>query len=207
MYAYSANRTFSAFGPLSPGTVSNSTLSLSWSDLWPSPWMAVWWTKTSALPSLGLMNPNPFVSLNHFTTPCITTASFNSAQRFHVELETNGMAQGRLDVLSVCASTGSFGDEPIQVNPESRHFPSAVSEAAILPNLCPISRPSEHSCSGRDSQFLHAPVTLIRVSTKDAAHESTRCGQRTAATNLASSQPLNTSQFIKSTRSHSRRAC
>lgn len=111
------------------------------------------------------------------------------------------MAQERLDVLSACASTGSFGDEPIQVNPESRLFPSAVSEAAILPNLCPISRPSEHSCSGRDIQLLHAPATLIHVATKDAAHESTRCRQRPAATNLACSQPSSSTQFIRSTRS------
>jgi hypothetical protein len=36
---------------------------------YPSPWIALKCTKTSALPSSGVMNPKPFSALNHFTVP------------------------------------------------------------------------------------------------------------------------------------------
>ena len=35
----------------------------------PSAWMAVWWTKTSSVPSSGTMNPKPFLTSNHLTVP------------------------------------------------------------------------------------------------------------------------------------------
>src|SRR5947209_12767121 len=36
--------------------------------------MAEKWTKTSALPSDGAMNPNPLSALNHLTVPCAILA-------------------------------------------------------------------------------------------------------------------------------------
>src|SRR5229473_2758336 len=38
--------------------------------------MAVWWTNTSLPPPSGVMKPNPFESLNHFTLPVAIRASF-----------------------------------------------------------------------------------------------------------------------------------
>src|SRR4051794_28193420 len=37
--------------------------------------MAEKWTKTSALPSSGVMKPKPFSPLNHFTVPCAMSLS------------------------------------------------------------------------------------------------------------------------------------
>ncbi len=63
--------TFSAAGPFSPSTRSNSTRSPSDRDLNPSCWIALWWTKQSFEPSSGVMKPNPLASLNHFTVPVV----------------------------------------------------------------------------------------------------------------------------------------
>src|SRR6056297_3602048 len=63
--------TFSAAGPLAPSTMSNSTSAPSASVRKPSAWIAEWWTKQSLLPSAGVMKPNPFWSLNHFTVPLV----------------------------------------------------------------------------------------------------------------------------------------
>jgi hypothetical protein len=65
---YSAE-TFAACKPLGPFVTSNSTACPSFRDLYPSPWMAEKWTKTSS-PDWRWMNPNPFAALNHFTVPC-----------------------------------------------------------------------------------------------------------------------------------------
>src|SRR6266852_3851928 len=74
-----------AWGPFGPSSVSNSTFAPSGSDLNPSPPTALKWTKTSLLPSAGVMNPKPFESLNHFTVPVaieITPPSaFKNGQR------------------------------------------------------------------------------------------------------------------------------
>ncbi len=64
-------RTFSAAGPLSPWTVSNSTFWPSFNVLNPSIAMDEWWTKRSLEPSSGVMKPKPLLSLNHFTVPCV----------------------------------------------------------------------------------------------------------------------------------------
>src|SRR5436305_2274055 len=63
--------TLLAAGPFWPETRSYSTRSPSASDLKPLPWIAEWWTKQSFEPSSGVMNPNPLLSLNHFTFPVI----------------------------------------------------------------------------------------------------------------------------------------
>src|SRR6185436_17815565 len=63
--------TFAAAGPFLPGTMSNSTRSPSARLLKPLPWISEWWTKQSALPSSGVMKPNPLLSLNHFTRPVL----------------------------------------------------------------------------------------------------------------------------------------
>src|SRR3954454_3319396 len=62
-------RTLLACGPFCPWLVSNSTWSPSLSDLKPDASMALKWTKTSLLPSSGVIKPKPFASLNHFTVP------------------------------------------------------------------------------------------------------------------------------------------
>src|ERR1700742_897993 len=62
-------RTPWACGPLGPCSTSNSTLAPSVSDLKPSLVTELKWTNTSLLPSLGVMKPNPFASLNHLTVP------------------------------------------------------------------------------------------------------------------------------------------
>src|SRR3954467_6659864 len=62
-------RTLLACGPFCPWVVSNSTWSPSLSDLKPDASIALKWTKTSLLPSSGVINPKPFASLNHFTVP------------------------------------------------------------------------------------------------------------------------------------------
>ena len=61
--------TLVALGPLAPCSVSKFTLWPSASDLNPSALIALWWTNTSELPSVGVINPNPLLSLNHFTVP------------------------------------------------------------------------------------------------------------------------------------------
>src|SRR5262249_41890471 len=55
-------RTFCAWSPFGPFTMSNSTRSPSASDRKPSIWMAVWWTNTSSPPSCE-MKPKPLLSL------------------------------------------------------------------------------------------------------------------------------------------------
>jgi hypothetical protein len=41
--------------------------------------MALWWTKQSFAPSSGVMNPNPFESLNHFTVPVVRIVPYSLA--------------------------------------------------------------------------------------------------------------------------------
>src|SRR6202011_3240091 len=64
--------TFAACRPLGPEVTSNSTAWPSFSDLYPSAWMAEKWTKTSS-PDWRWMNPKPLLALNHFTVPCSLT--------------------------------------------------------------------------------------------------------------------------------------
>ena len=54
----------------------------------PSALSAVWCTKISSEPSSGMMNPNPFTALNHFTYDVSTQilASSVSSSRFHTEI-------------------------------------------------------------------------------------------------------------------------
>src|SRR5215213_1570772 len=61
--------TFVAWGPLPDSPSSYSTFAPSASVRKPSPEMPEKWTKASFPPSSGVMNPKPFSSLNHFTTP------------------------------------------------------------------------------------------------------------------------------------------
>src|SRR6056297_1280253 len=78
--------TFSAAGPLAPSTMSNSTSAPSASVRKPSAWIAEWWTKQSLLPSAGVMKPNPFWSLNHFTVPLVRIVrSIGCCSRSHDE--------------------------------------------------------------------------------------------------------------------------
>src|SRR3954468_17838707 len=62
-------RTLAAFRPFGPSCTSYSTFAPSASDLKPLPAIAEWWTNTSLPSSSGVMKPNPFSSLNHFTVP------------------------------------------------------------------------------------------------------------------------------------------
>src|SRR5215210_3541843 len=62
-------RTFVAWGPLPDSPSSYSTFAPSASVRKPSPAMPEKCTKASFPPSSGVMNPKPFSSLNHFTTP------------------------------------------------------------------------------------------------------------------------------------------
>src|SRR5579872_2924206 len=64
--------TFAACRPLGPEVTSNSTAWPSFSDLYPSAWMAEKWTKMSS-PDWRWMNPNPLLALNHLTVPCSFT--------------------------------------------------------------------------------------------------------------------------------------
>src|SRR5215212_545907 len=61
--------TFVAWGPLPDSPSSYSTFAPSASVRKPSPAMPEKWTNASFPPSSGVMNPKPFSSLNHFTTP------------------------------------------------------------------------------------------------------------------------------------------
>src|SRR5215217_6768939 len=62
-------RTFVAWGPLPDSPSSYSTFAPSASVRKPSPAMPEKCTQASFPPSSGVMNPKPFSSLNHFTTP------------------------------------------------------------------------------------------------------------------------------------------
>src|SRR3954452_18522010 len=62
-------RTFVAWGPLADSPSSYSTFAPSASVRKPSPEMPEKCTNASFPPSSGVMNPKPFSSLNHFTTP------------------------------------------------------------------------------------------------------------------------------------------
>src|SRR3954463_12244737 len=64
-----ALRTLAACGPFGPSVTSYSTFWPSARLRKPSAWIAVWWTNTSLPPPSGVMKPNPFASLNHFTVP------------------------------------------------------------------------------------------------------------------------------------------
>src|SRR4051794_27360593 len=61
--------TFVACGPLGDCPSSYSTFAPSASVRKPSPAIPEKWTNASLLPSSGVMNPKPFSSLNHLTTP------------------------------------------------------------------------------------------------------------------------------------------
>src|ERR671916_1319992 len=61
--------TFVACGPLPDSPSSYSTLAPSASVRKPSPEIPEKWTNASLPPSSGVMNPKPFSSLNHLTTP------------------------------------------------------------------------------------------------------------------------------------------
>src|SRR5579875_2067395 len=61
--------TLTAFGPLSPSADSKLTRAPSRRVRIPSELIAVWWTNRSRPPPSGVMKPNPFSSLNHFTVP------------------------------------------------------------------------------------------------------------------------------------------
>src|SRR5215210_5484126 len=67
-------RTFVACGPLPDSPSSYSTFAPSASVRKPSPEIPEKCTNASLPPSSGVMNPKPFSSLNHFTTPVATTA-------------------------------------------------------------------------------------------------------------------------------------
>src|SRR5829696_6693141 len=62
-------RTLVAWGPFAPSPSSYSTFAPSARVRKPSPEIPEKWTNASFPPSSGVMNPNPFSSLNHFTTP------------------------------------------------------------------------------------------------------------------------------------------
>src|SRR5215210_6509867 len=62
-------RTFVAWGPLPDSPSSYSTFAPSACVRKPSPAIPEKCTKASFPPSSGVMNPKPFSSLNHFTTP------------------------------------------------------------------------------------------------------------------------------------------
>src|SRR4029077_17245276 len=62
--------TCSACRPRGPWRVVNSTFWFSSRVRYPPVSIAEWCTKTSALPSSGLMKPKPLSVLNHFTVPC-----------------------------------------------------------------------------------------------------------------------------------------
>src|ERR687889_1960577 len=61
--------TLVACGPLPDSPSSYSTFAPSASVRKPSPEIPEKWTNASFPPSSGVMNPKPFSSLNHFTTP------------------------------------------------------------------------------------------------------------------------------------------
>src|SRR5919107_2041320 len=61
--------TFVAWGPLPDSPSSYSTRAPSARVRNPSPEIPEKWTNASFPPSSGVMNPNPFSSLNHLTTP------------------------------------------------------------------------------------------------------------------------------------------
>src|SRR5919206_4709311 len=61
--------TLVAWGPLGDSPSSYSTFAPSVSVRKPSPLIPEKWTNASFPPSSGVMNPKPFSSLNHFTTP------------------------------------------------------------------------------------------------------------------------------------------
>src|SRR5829696_9013722 len=62
-------RTLVAWGPLEDSPSSYSTFAPSARVRKPSPEIPEKWTNASLPPSSGVMNPKPFSSLNHFTTP------------------------------------------------------------------------------------------------------------------------------------------
>src|SRR5947207_7049649 len=77
-----------ARGPLSPASDLKVTLAPSCSERKPSPAIALWWTNRSFEPSSGVMKPNPFSSLNHFTVPlgmllllCVCAADAEDAKQ------------------------------------------------------------------------------------------------------------------------------
>src|SRR5215218_8551024 len=65
--------TFDACGPFAPSPSSYSTFAPSARVRKPSPEIPEKCTNASFPPSSGVMNPNPFSSLNHFTTPVANT--------------------------------------------------------------------------------------------------------------------------------------
>src|SRR5581483_631968 len=72
---YSIARMLEAWAPLGPCVISNDTRWFSFSDLKPFIWIAEKCANTSFPPSSGVMKPNPFASLNHFTVPVLIVSS------------------------------------------------------------------------------------------------------------------------------------
>src|ERR1035437_11124900 len=70
--------------PFCPSTMSNSTSSPSLSVLYPSIWIAEWWTNTSG-PFSRPMNPKPLALLNHLTFPlyCATSSCLPCPEFLH----------------------------------------------------------------------------------------------------------------------------
>src|SRR6266540_2212601 len=73
--------TVRACGPFGPSSTSYSTVAPSARLLYPSPLIALWWTKTSLPPSSCVMNPYPLSLLNHFTVPVAISTPPSTASR------------------------------------------------------------------------------------------------------------------------------
>ncbi len=62
-------------------STSNSTSSPSARERKPWAWIEVWWTKTSADPSAGVMKPKPFTTSKNFTRPEVLNLKSNKARQ------------------------------------------------------------------------------------------------------------------------------
>src|SRR6202163_565243 len=95
--------TFDACRPLGPEVTSNSTAWPSFSDLYPSAWMAEKWTKMSS-PDWRWMNPNPLLALNHFTVPCsFTVFPFHYFELFGASRPPPAVQQKRSGKCVTCS--------------------------------------------------------------------------------------------------------
>src|SRR6202011_2169761 len=95
--------TFAACRPLGPEVTSNSTAWPSFSDLYPSAWMAEKWTKMSS-PDWRWMNPNPLLALNHFTVPCsFTVFPFHYFELFGASRPPPAVQQKRSSKCVTCS--------------------------------------------------------------------------------------------------------
>src|SRR5436305_3444896 len=84
-----------ACGPFGPWVTSNVTRWFSFRDLKPLPWIAEKCAKRSLPPSSGVMKPNPFASLNHFTVPVAMLLLPFSMRRGQPSLACGHDDQGR----------------------------------------------------------------------------------------------------------------